>query len=205
MAGTLEEEAASKLTERVSMVVVSGPTGVGKTTLVKKIEALAPNLNICREPVDSTTIEGASQRRSWYGEQCWIQLRRYSAATDQSVLSTVCDRWITDDEEVFAPLHYEVGHLDGDELESLRTLSRVLRANLEGRIEYLFLRASRRTLERRCYEANQPEWIRESLERQIDLYETFIEKTGPSHAVSVDDGIDPAFEILVRMVEQLGS
>lgn len=160
------------------LIVIAGPTGAGKTTLVSAL-ASSSGLSVVHEP-SLEAIQAGS--RGWVATQRAF-LRSRAATLRRLRPPFLMDRHFSEDREIFFRLHLELGHISQADRSKLDAEAR----DLEDEFPPTFimcLSADRQVLIERMLLARQPEWLVEGLERQLHLYGEWLARR--PHSVILD-------------------
>jgi deoxyadenosine/deoxycytidine kinase len=182
------------------IVEIAGPTGSGKTTLVRQIAGSSSDIGCVSEPSFDRIHQPLAQQ-DWSLTQREIlkhRARQLSSMPSRPLL--LADRFFSEDREVFFELHFDLGHISRAGRDGLSKEARRLEARFPPSC-ILFLQAPQEVLLRRMVEASQPDWLLASLDRQLVLYAEWLSRRPDS--VILDSSEQTPAQVAIAALEIL--
>ena len=153
------------------LIALSGPTGSGKTTLAR---AFATHLDVTVVEEILPEDELRSFDRDPQSYCCRLErsiiLGRVKPPPMGPALTTVFDRTVAEDIEIFVQMHHERGLLSHGDVAELTRLAREVQRVVGFPDRYVFVTAPTALLAERIAAIGAPQAIQASLERQVVLY-----------------------------------
>lgn len=164
-------------------IAISGPTGSGKSTLARLLTC-SPGFALVEEPSPTPLLREFSQNpnASCFPLQREIiseRIKNETRIAGSNIL--ILDRTVLEDLSVFVNLYHQRGLLSDSERRDLILMGEDLSGQTAKPDAFIFLSADVNTLRRRIVSAGAPVVVVQLLDRQISLYEQWMQSLSTVH------------------------
>jgi deoxyadenosine/deoxycytidine kinase len=170
------------------IIWISGPTGSGKSTLAAHLVKVG--YAIVQEALPAALFQEFRRSPAQYCaalQEAIMRGRRQGWSNVSGRGLVAFDRSVDEDLSVFCKLHLERGFINESAMDHLNLVGSALRAEMPEPDLIFYLRPSVTVLMERISQLEHPSFIRETLCRQVHLYDEWIE-TQRASMVRIDNG-----------------